>query len=318
MKPLTLATIEAERRSPLTVAELRAAFAAGRTPRALLAVRLWTTWATGPFPLDEAPASEWALWFRLVGYLHNGVAAGMMRPTEGRRLYRGASPGMERGLSWTRFEGLAGRYAERVGGEVYSIDVEPSWVLARQQPRSTLDLRGDEWVVDLPAGVEPKPIRDRGPTSRTRSPHRRHAAGLLVHDGRRVLLQLRSERVEHGATWSIPGGALERGEHVVDGAIREAEEEAGIRWPDIELRGGVHVADLGHGRRFTTVLARPRGDTSGWPLVGPASWEVDRHEWVAIGDVLSRRLHPGFAAAWPSLRELIAAAALHSTARARA
>ncbi len=131
------------------------------------------------------------------------------------------------------------------------------------------------------------------------------AAGLLVHDRGRVLLQLRSGRVQHGKTWSIPGGALRHGEHIVDGAVREAEEEAGIGLDDLRLDGGVHVAEPAPGWRYTTVLARLRGRARGRTLGGVTTWEVARHEWVEFHDVAGRRLHPGFAASWPELRQMI-------------
>ena len=51
---------------------------------------------------------------------------------------------------------------------------------------------------------------------------RRGAAGLLVADGGRVLLQLRARWAHPGGTWSIPGGARERGETALQAALREA------------------------------------------------------------------------------------------------
>lgn len=304
MKPITLDTIRAERAAPRTVTEIRQAFQEGRTPAPLLAVRLWTTWATGPYPLALAPADEWATWFRLVGYLHNGIRYGAMRPGEPRRLYRGAAPGSERGMSWTRFPRLAAQYAARVGGRVYEIDADPSWVLARQTP-GIVPEHGDEWVVALPDGVAPalrSSDTEEAPGMRTWG--RYGAAGLLVHDEGRVLLQLRSALVQNGRTWSIPGGARHSGEHVVDAAVREAEEECGLGFDDIDIIGA-HVAEPVPAWRYTTVVAILRPSSRSRPLTASTGWEVDRHEWVAIGDVDLRRLHPGFAAAWPSLRSIV-------------
>ena len=50
-----------------------------------------------------------------------------------------------------------------------------------------------------------------------------HATGTVVRDGRRVLLQKRTDN----GLWGLPGGALEAGERVHDGAIREVREETG-------------------------------------------------------------------------------------------
>ena len=64
---------------------------------------------------------------------------------------------------------------------------------------------------------------------------RRGAAGLLLADGGRVLLQLRARWSHQGGTWSIPGGARERGETAVQAALREAHEEMAIEQRDVCL-----------------------------------------------------------------------------------
>ena len=43
-----------------------------------------------------------------------------------------------------------------------------------------------------------------------------------------ILLQHRAEWSHHGGTWGIPGGAIRQGEDAVAGALREANEEAGV------------------------------------------------------------------------------------------
>jgi MerR family redox-sensitive transcriptional activator SoxR len=58
------------------------------------------------------------------------------------------------------------------------------------------------------------------------------AAGVVfvtgAEDGPLVMLQLRSGWSHEGGTWSCPGGALELGEDVLEGALREASEEVGV------------------------------------------------------------------------------------------
>lgn len=122
------------------------------------------------------------------------------------------------------------------------------------------------------------------------------AAGLLaVDDERGVLLQQRVSWSHHGGTWGIPGGALHEGEPAIDGAIREAQEEAGI--PDGAVRPlATTTLELGYWR-YTTVIGvvtepfEPR-------ITDPESTAL---AWVEPDAVTDRPLHPGFAASWPAL-----------------
>jgi len=154
----------------------------------------------------------------------------------------------------------------------------------RDEPRRPLGPRdpGDAWVV-----------ADSGEKYWGRF----GAAGLLAVDAERgILLQHRVSWSHFGGTWGLPGGALHEGEQAIDGALREAAEEAGI--PD----GAVRV-------RFTSVL-----DLAIWSyttvvadVVTPfepviSDPESVALEWVPIDEVTERPLHPGFANAWPELR----------------
>lgn len=133
------------------------------------------------------------------------------------------------------------------------------------------------------------------------------AAGLLLTDPARtgVLLQKRSRHVHRGGTWSVPGGAIEPGEQPVDAALREAEEEAGIRAEDLTVARVLTGTD--HGTwSYTYVLAeadRPARDLL--RSAGATSWEADRTTWVDLDQVASYRLHPGLREAWPRLHDLL-------------
>jgi 8-oxo-dGTP pyrophosphatase MutT (NUDIX family) len=122
------------------------------------------------------------------------------------------------------------------------------------------------------------------------------AAGLLVHDHRGVLLQLRVEWSHHGGTWGLPGGARHEGESAVRGALREASEEAGVPGNALELEF-TSVLDLGVWS-YTTVGVRATRAFDA--VIGDA--ESIELRWVPIDEVDSLPLHPGFAARWPSLR----------------
>jgi 8-oxo-dGTP pyrophosphatase MutT (NUDIX family) len=119
----------------------------------------------------------------------------------------------------------------------------------------------------------------------------RGAAGLLLAEGGRLLLQLRAGWAHQGGTWSVPGGARERGETAVEAALREAHEELGLDVDAVDVRGS-SVALCG-GWSYETVLAVPRT-----PLRIVNRSESEAHAWVATAEVDDLPLHPAFRKAW--------------------
>jgi len=119
----------------------------------------------------------------------------------------------------------------------------------------------------------------------------RGAAGLLLADAGRVLLQLRAHWAHQGGTWSIPGGAREAGESYAEAALREAEEELGVDASAVALRGS-YVARCG-AWTYETVLAVPLG-----ALALADRSESAGHRWVPIDEVAGLPLHPSFRLAW--------------------
>lgn len=63
--------------------------------------------------------------------------------------------------------------------------------------------------------------------------------GGVIFDGSSVLLAKRGQEPAKGA-WSLPGGAVELGEKVIDALKREMREEVGI---EIEVGGLIRVLD---------------------------------------------------------------------------
>ncbi len=123
------------------------------------------------------------------------------------------------------------------------------------------------------------------------------AAGLLVHDpARGILLQLRSSWSHHGGTWGIPGGARHEDETAVQGALREAGEEAGVPAENLRLVFS-NLLDLGFWS-YTTVIVEAVEPFE--PKIGDAE-SLDLR-WVPIDEVSSLDLHPGFGASWDKLR----------------
>ncbi|MFE1645383.1 NUDIX domain-containing protein [Microbacterium sp. P01] len=126
------------------------------------------------------------------------------------------------------------------------------------------------------------------------------ASGLLALDrDRGILLQHRVSWSHFGDTWALPGGARHAHESAREGALREAAEEAGV--PNAAVRCRFEsVLDVGVWT-YTTVVAdvvRP---------FEPVISDPESHAlaWVPIADVEQLPLHPGFAASWTHLRELL-------------
>jgi 8-oxo-dGTP pyrophosphatase MutT (NUDIX family) len=134
---------------------------------------------------------------------------------------------------------------------------------------------------------------------------RHGAAGLLLTrpgaDGPEALLQLRSAWTHQGGTWGLPGGARDGHESAVQAALREALEEAGVDPAGVtvlgEDRGDDHTT-----WSYTYVLAGAGADQAARAM----NRESDAVEWVPIGQVVERALHPAFALAWPRLRSRLA------------
>ncbi len=65
-------------------------------------------------------------------------------------------------------------------------------------------------------------------------------AGVIVHKGKQILLQRRSDN----GSWAIHGGVLDLGESVEEAAARELKEEIGITPLDLTLYGVFSGEDL--------------------------------------------------------------------------
>lgn len=133
------------------------------------------------------------------------------------------------------------------------------------------------------------------------------AAGLLLRlatNGRpsgndSVLLQHRAPWSHHGDTWGLPGGARDSHETVEEAALREAVEESALDIDQVQVTG-LWVDDHG-GWSYTTVLAAAASELP----VRAVTHESVELRWVPAWEVTALPLHPGFAATWPQLSELL-------------
>lgn len=132
------------------------------------------------------------------------------------------------------------------------------------------------------------------------------AGGLFLARGVRgtpvthVALQHRAVWSDQGGTWGIPGGAVATGESATAGALREAEEEAGIDPADVDVVG-THVLDHGPWS-YTTVVGRERAGAH----VEPRATDAEGIEvrWVALDELDGLVLLPAFADALDALLAL--------------
>lgn len=175
---------------------------------------------------------------------------------------------------------------EQAGGE--------SGAPAPFTPRGTMPRRsGDVWVEGL---------------NGERYWGRYGAAGLLLvrttgSGVREALLQHRVSWSDHGGTWGLPGGAIDEHETPIEGALREAAEEAGVPAEAVLVRF-TSVLDLGFWS-YTTVVAEAIA-----PFEATISdVESQGLEWVALDVVPELPLHPGLAARWAELGARLAEAA---------
>ena len=117
----------------------------------------------------------------------------------------------------------------------------------------------------------------------------KQGAGILFTDGKQILVLKRSDKGDHGGTWGLPGGKVEKGESTIAGAMREIEEETGVsyvpgnRLESMESRDGTH--------RWVTYLYRVTE-----PFEVTLSDEHTDSKWVDIDKIKDLKLHPQFKA----------------------
>lgn len=116
-------------------------------------------------------------------------------------------------------------------------------------------------------------------------------AGLLFryvpeHGEPLYLLQRRSQSVDYGATWGMPGGAIRTGETPEMAARREVQEELGLL-PPYRIAGR-EVQDCGGNWRFHIILADVDHDFPAF-----CARETQATGWFTRQEMQSLVLHPG-------------------------
>ena len=114
--------------------------------------------------------------------------------------------------------------------------------------------------------------------------------GGVIFEGTSVLLARRGQEPAKGA-WSLPGGAVELGEKLIDALRREIREEIGI---EIEVGGLIRVLDRilcdeGKRIRYHYVLV----DYWGWRVSGEPKPGSDTSDicFVPLQEIHDRDIH---------------------------
>ena len=124
----------------------------------------------------------------------------------------------------------------------------------------------------------------------TDPPRHTVAAGLLVRRGDEVLLVKTPRR-----GWEFPGGQIEEGEALLDGVVREVQEEARID-AGVDRLVGVY-ANTGASRVIFDFLGTYIAGE-----IGPSEETIDV-AWVDPAEATRRITHPGYSR---RLRQLLA------------
>ena len=129
------------------------------------------------------------------------------------------------------------------------------------------------------------------------------AAGIVMYRRKTELLEVLlvhpSGNYNRGKPWSIPKGLPDDGETLVETALRETREEAGV-----EATG--MLTALGH-IEYTKSRKQVYGFAVEAPLdvqPKPASWEVDEADFFPLEEA-RQRIHPDQRALLDRLEELL-------------
>ena len=133
-------------------------------------------------------------------------------------------------------------YRSLITARVFATPPTLDDLLNKDAPRGDGDLQPLQWV-----------DRDERPTLR--------AAAVLVPiieyaDGPKVLLTRRADHLgSHAGQVAFPGGKIEEGEGVAAAALREADEEVGLKSEFVEVAGFLDAYETGTGFRIVPVVS---------------------------------------------------------------
>jgi len=115
----------------------------------------------------------------------------------------------------------------------------------------------------------------------------------VIRRGSRFLVGLRPEEKRHGGMWEFPGGKLDRGESLEEGASRELREELGL---EVEGFGETLLAVQDPGSEFAVYFLEV------WATGEPHAREHSELRWCTSGELQDMPLAPADARFAATLR----------------
>jgi len=97
---------------------------------------------------------------------------------------------------------------------------------------------------------------------------------LLVRDGKALLIHH-----SYASKWYFPGGSVERGESLMEAAIREAREEVGAIVSGEPRLLGIYLSNQGGRSDHIVVFVSENFDLPGPP---PQTWEIEGCAWFSL------------------------------------
>ena len=113
---------------------------------------------------------------------------------------------------------------------------------------------------------------------------------VFNRDFSKILLVKRNEekRNKYGFAWGTIGGKLELGEHSIDGAIREAREEIGVKLKRSELKQ-LEIIEIPNFTEDCHGFAFKYGAILDEKTKITTNEESDEYEWFSLGELPKER-----------------------------
>ena len=108
---------------------------------------------------------------------------------------------------------------------------------------------------------------------------------LLICNGRFLLLRRSESDPSHPLWWGLPGGRMEQGENPLEAAIRETQEETGIRLHPNQLKSVGTYNENGHQIHLFKAITRRS-------TARLRDGEHDRYAWITKKEVPCYRVLP--------------------------